>query len=357
MPRLPIPDTIVTTELDWGNLADRPDGNLLYQQASARYIFNLTAGLDDAGVPRDFGGPPISGIPPFFDFLGPNNTVDLVLERSKVLDSMRSYAVQQLRQRSKGRIRSFGYGLGPHEPQPPNTAVVAELEAAIADIIGPRVELAAQVAEETNAEIFGAFPGEADILATLPRLQGLPAADRFHLVQLLVDTARTSARKHFTGKLAGASAWRYFPVDHPLYSGVDMSQIDWRGFDYVEFTLLIATNDFCDPAFTTAFMAAQTAKIAAMAQRDGFRWGSAELDLFSFDSVHSVTGLGGCTRAPREAYFPVLDALLQGFLDAPTRPAFLVFSKGPSAWVGDAAFHEEFRQKLNAFSAAIKQPK
>jgi hypothetical protein len=357
MPRLPLPDTIVTTELDWGNLADRPDGDRLYQQASARYIFELTAGLDDAGVPRDFGGPPISGIPPFFQFLGPNQTVDLVAERSTVEASMRSYAVQQLRQRAKGRIRSFGYGLGAHEPQPPNTTVVAELEAAIANIIGPRVELAAQVAEETNAEIFGAFPGEADILATLPRLQGLPAADRFHLVQLLVDTARTSARKHFTGKIAGASAWRYFPVDHPIYGAIDMSQINWKGFDYVEFTLLIATNDTCDPAFTRDFMAAQTAKIAAMAQRDGFRWGSAELDLFTFDSVTHIKGLGTCTTPPRDAYFPVLDALFQGFLDAPTRPAFLVFAQGPSAWHADAAFHDQLRQKLNTFAAAIKQPK
>jgi hypothetical protein len=52
-----------------------------------------------------------------------------------------------------------------------------------------------------------------------------------------------------------------------------MSQINWKGYDYVEFTLLFATNDQCDAAFTRSFLDAQTAKIHAMAQRDGAtRW-------------------------------------------------------------------------------------
>jgi hypothetical protein len=356
LPRRALPATMVTTELDWGNLDDRPDGSRLHQD-SARYLFDLTDALDDAGVPRDQAAPPISGLPPFFAFNGPNQTVDLVSEAATLQASLHSYGAMLLRERARGKVGFFGYGLGAHEPQPPATTVVAELEAAIANTIAPRVEVAARAAEAVNAEVFLAFPGEADILATMPGLATVPAADRFRLVQRLVDTVLLSARRHFTGKVMGASAWRYYPADHPLYSAIDMSQIRWTGFDYVEFTLLIATNDRCDPAFTTAFMAAQTAAIDAMARRDGFRWGSAEIDVFTFDSVTRITGAGGCTTPPRDAYFPVLDALLQGFLDAPSRPAFLNFTAGPAAWSGDAAFHQQLRTRLAAFEAAIKQPK
>lgn len=356
LPRKPMPATVITTELDWGNLDDRVDGHRLHED-SARYIFDLTDALDQAGLPRDMSAPPLSGIPPFFEFHGPNQTVDLASETATLQVSLRSYGAQLLRERAKGKIGFFAYGLGAHEPQPPNTTVVAELEAAIHTIMAPRVEMAAKAAEAVNAEVFYAFPGEADILATMPALASVPAADRFRLVQELVDTVRISARKHFTGKLMGASAWRYYPVDHPLYSAIDMSKIRWAGFDYVEFTLLIATNDSCDPAFTTAFIAAQTATIDAMARRDHFAWGSAEIDLFTFDSVKRVTGTGGCTTAPRDAYFPVLDALLAGFLAAPSRPAFLNFTAGPSAWSADAAFHQQLRERLLAFETAIKQPK
>lgn len=354
LPRRALPATIVTTELDWAHLSDRADGSRLYAQGSARYIFDLTDALDDAGVPRDQVSPGITGLPPFFQFRGPGQTVDLATELPTLEASLRSYGAHVLRERAKGKLGFFAYGLGPHEPQPPSTGSAADVEAAIRDVMAPRVEAAAKVAELVNAEVLLPFPGEADILANLPGVRELPASERLRLVQLLVDTVRTSARKHFTGKLMGASAWRYYPADHPLYGAVDMSQISWAGFDLVEFTLLIATNDHCDAAFTTAFMAAQTARIDQMAQRDHFGWGSAELDLFTFDSLSSVTGTGGCTTPPRQAYFPVLDALLQGFLDAPSRPAFLNFTQGPGAWAGDAAFQAELRGKLTGFSGAIK---
>jgi hypothetical protein len=94
-----------------------------------------------------------------------------------------------------------------------------------------------------------------------------------------------------------------------------------------------------------------------MAQRDGFAWGRGENDIFTFDSVKKVSGTGGCTSAPRDAYFPVLDAALEAFLAAPSRPAFLTFAAGPSAWSNDTAFLDTLKGKLTAFEKAIKQPK
>ncbi len=356
-PRKTLPTTAITTELDWGNLTDRADGSKLGGMGSARYIFDLTDALDNAGLPRDHTSPSVTGIPPFFEFRGPNKTVDMTTERGTLEASMRSYGAHILRERAKGKLGYFAYGLGSHEPQPPSTNSAADIEAAIQSVMVPRVEIAAKVAESVNAEVFAPFPGEADILATLPGLSGIAPSERFRLVQLLVDTVRTTSKKYFTGKLMGASAWRYYPTDHPVYSTIDMSKINWQGFDIVEFTLLLATNDHCDATYTLAFLAAQTAKINEMAQRDHFAWGSAEIDIFTFDSVTKATTTGGCTTNARDAYFPALDAALQAFLNAPSRPAILNFANGPSAWSNDVTFLDELKGKLNTFSAAIKTPK
>ena len=43
--RRPLPATSITTEHDWGNLSDRPDGSRLHAMGAARYVLELIDGL------------------------------------------------------------------------------------------------------------------------------------------------------------------------------------------------------------------------------------------------------------------------------------------------------------------------
>lgn len=339
--------------LDLGELETHPEAEqYLGKPGDTRWVLGIQDALE-ADFPAELAVPVVSGLPPHMEFRGANGTLDWVAERDVFETSVRVYAAEILRQRSKGRPVMFNYSLGPHEPQPTS---VEDVESLIETFMVPRTEYIARVAESVNAELLLPFAGEADILANAPAFRSLPSAERVAHVQHLVDRVRETARAHFSGQLVGASAWQYYPENDGFWSTAEMDQVSWQGFDLVSFTMLPVTVNRCSVEHTRGFFQAQLAKIAELAARDGFQWLVGELDIFTFGYLSDYTPERGCTADPREVFLPIWDETLAQLLAAPQRPVAASFMAGPSEWADDTALLGELATRMSSFSAALKQP-
>jgi hypothetical protein len=296
------------------------------RMGDTRWVLDLTDEFD-GDFPSELSIPSVTGLPPHFEFRGPNGTVDWESEQGTFQASVRAYGAEVLRQRAKGRPVLFAYGLGPHEPQP---GAVADVDELIETVMVPRTQYVARVAEAVNAELLLPFAGEADILANAPGFRDLPAAERVQHVQHLVDRVRETARENFSGKLVGASAWQYYPANDPFWGSAPMDQVSWVGFDIVSFTMLPVNFNNCSVDFTRGFFQAQLAKIDELAQRDGFDWMVGELDIFTFGYLSEYTAARGCVDEPRDVFLPIWDETLAPLLAAPRRPAAAYFMAGPA---------------------------
>jgi hypothetical protein len=321
------------------------------QMGDTRWVLELGDAFDGE-FPTEFVIPSVTGLPPHFEFRGDNGTLDWESEQETFQASVRVYAAEVLRQRAKGKPVMFSYTLGPHEPQPGAVADVNEL---IENVMVPRTEYVARIAEAVNAEFLVPFAGEADILANAPAFRALPADERVQHVQHLVDRVRDTAREHFSGKLVGLSAWQYYPLNDGFWSSAPMDQVSWAGFELVSFTLLPVTVNNCSVEFTRAFFQEQLRKIDELARRDGFEWLTVELDIFTFGYLRDYTPERGCVESPRDVFLPIWDETMAQLLSAPTRPAAAYLHAGPSEWADDMALRAELATRMNSFAEALKQ--
>ncbi len=321
------------------------------KMGDTRWVLEL-ADTYDSDFPSEFAMPGVTGLPPHFEFLGPNATLDWALERETFEASVRVYGAEVLRQRAKGKPVIFSYALGPHEPQP---GAVEDIDELIEAVMVPRTEYVARVAETVNAEFLLPFAGEADILANAPAFRELPGEERVQHVQHLVDRVRDTAREHFSGKLVGASAWQYYPEDHEFWGTAPMEKVSWKGFDLVSFTMLPVNFNNCSVEYAQSFFQGQLAKISELAERDGFAWMTAELDIFTFGYLSEYTPDRGCTADPRDVFLPIWDEALTQLRAAPTPPAALYLMAGPSEWGDDTALRAELAARFGDFATALKQ--
>jgi hypothetical protein len=351
LPRRTMEPGVVGVSFD-GELEVMPGASEHFgQMGDTRWVLELGDAFD-GDFPSDFAIPSVNGLPPHFEFRGPNGTLDWESERETFETSVRVYGAEVLRQRAKGKPVMFSYGLGPHEPQP---GAVADVDALIENVMVPRTEYVARIAELVNAEFLVPFAGEADILANAPAFRGLPAAERVQHVQHLVDRVRETARANFSGKLVGLSAWQYYPPNDGFWSTAPMDQVSWAGFDLVSFTMLPVTVNNCSVEFARAFFEAQLGKIDELARRDGFEWLTIELDIFTFGYLRDYTVERGCVANPRDVFLPIWDEALAQLLAAPTRPTAAYLHAGPSEWADDMTLRAELATRMNTFAAALKQ--
>jgi hypothetical protein len=353
IPRRNFKASSVSTSLDWSSIPDRPDFDRSQPGLTATAAFKLVDDLAASGFPQDFVA--ISnrgGIPPYFNFKGPDGTLDFFTQRAEFEAGVRGYAAAVLRERAKGKPAIFHYDLGPHEHPVPKD--VTQIEAMLRDVIVPRTEIVARIAEFIQAEALVPFAGEADIIANQPQVRTLPAAERVGLVQRLVVIAGETAKKYFSGKLIGLSAWSYYPPNDGFWSTAPMDQVSFKGFDVVLHTMLVGTSDHCTAEFSTNYVTTNVAKYDELAKRDSTSWGIGELDVFTFNSVKQVLPGQPCQN-PREAFFPVWDATLAALVAGPSRPTVVSLVNGPSAWATDQEVQNGLKTKFVDFATKLTQ--
>lgn len=351
LPRSTMSNGVVGVTFD-GELDVMPGASENFgRMGDTRWVLELGDAFE-GDFPSELAKPGVTGLPPHFEFRGPNRTVDWASERDTFEASVRVYAAEVLRQREKGVPALFHYDLGPGEPQP---GAVEDFEQLIESVMVPRTAYVAQMAEAVNAELLLPFAGEADILANAPGFRELPAAERVQRVQHLVDRVRDTAREHFSGQLVGASAWQYYPEDDGFWSSAPLDQVSWQGFDYVSFTLLPVTFNDCSVEHARGFLQAQLAKIDELSRRDDFRWLIGELDIFTFGYLSEYTVERGCVADPKDVFLPIWDETITQLLAAPTRPSAAYFVAGPSEWADDMTLRGQLSTRLNDFAAALKE--
>jgi hypothetical protein len=350
--RKALPGGAVGTNLDLGEIETRPDAAAhLMMPGDLRWVIDIKDALDAEGFPNEFGSPELTGLPPHFEFTGPNRTVDFELERETFEASVRSYAAEVLRERAKGRPVIFHYDLGPHEPQPGTE--LSQLAEAIENVIIPRTIFVAQTAELVQAEALLPFAGEADIFANSDVLRGLPGPQRVQWVQDYVDLVRETARQHFQGLLVGASAWQYYPADDPFWSTAAMHEVSWQGFDLVSFTLLPVTYNDCSVEFAARYFETQLATITSIAQRDGVDWMVGELDVFTFGPLSDYLPERGCVEDPRAVFLPIWEVALGALRSETPAPSAVLLMAGPSEWADDRALAATLASEFGALANAL----